>query len=95
MRVITHVMLDLFDDDSVELVYIASNHASHADYAVRFISAGKNVHIEKPHVVSNEQLIILFGNAVHPASNVFLGFNRPRSVLMKSLVKQLFLSPVL
>ena len=34
------------DDDSVELVYIASNHASHADYAVRFISAGKNVHIE-------------------------------------------------
>ena len=81
---------DLLDDDSVELVYIASNHASHADYAVRFISAGKNVHIEKPHVVSNEQLISLCSAMrSYPTSKVFLGFNRPRSVLMKSLVKQL------
>jgi len=44
----------LLDDKNIDLVYIASNHSSHAEYAIRCLNAGKNVHIEKPHVVSEE-----------------------------------------
>ncbi len=39
-------------DDKVKLLYISSNHASHAEYAIQGLDAGKHVHIEKPHVVS-------------------------------------------
>jgi predicted dehydrogenase len=76
----------IVNDKDIDLVYIASNHASHADYAIRCIEAGKHVHIEKPHVVSENQLVRL--NAAmraHPSSKVFLGFNRPRTKLFQAL----------
>lgn len=71
---------DVIRDDRVNLVYIASNHASHAEYAIRCLEAGKHVHIEKPQVVSEDQLGRLIAAQVkHPQSLLFLGFNRPRS----------------
>ena len=71
---------ELLTDPAVRTVIICSNHASHADYAVEAIRAGKHVHIEKPHVVSQAQLDSLT-NAMAAAGpdRVFLGFNRPRS----------------
>jgi predicted dehydrogenase len=64
----------------VRLVFIASNHASHAEFAIEALRAGKDVHIEKPHVVSEDQLDRL-ATAIReaPHSKVFLGFNRPSS----------------
>jgi predicted dehydrogenase len=71
---------EILKDPQVKIVFIASNHASHADYAVEFIKAGKHVHIEKPHVVSDEQLDrLITAMKLNPKSKVFLGFNRPRS----------------
>ena len=73
-------------DPTIDIVFIASNHASHAEYAIKCIEAGKHVHIEKPHVVSEDQLSRLAAAMkAHPAVKVFLGFNRPRSVLFKKL----------
>ena len=70
----------ILDDPAVKLVYIVSNHATHAEYAIRCIEAGKHVHIEKPHVVSNDQLNrLLAAQKNHDESMVFLGFNRPKS----------------
>jgi predicted dehydrogenase len=80
----------LIADPAIDLVYIASNHASHAEYAIKCIEAGKHVHIEKPHVVSEDQLSRLAAAMrTHPKSKVFLGFNRPRSRLFKELQKLL------
>ena len=77
---------EILGDPKVKIVFIASNHASHADYAVACIEAGKHVHIEKPHVVSQEQLdLLVAAMRRHPKSKVFLGFNRPRSRLFKQL----------
>ncbi len=77
---------NILRDPQVKIVYIASNHASHAEYAIACIEAGKHVHIEKPHVVSNEQLErLLAAMDRHPEVQVFLGFNRPRSVLFRRL----------
>lgn len=73
-------------DPAIDIVFIASNHASHAEYAIQCIEAGKNVHIEKPHVVSEDQLRRLAAAMrEHPKIKVFLGFNRPRSALFKNL----------
>ena len=76
----------LISDPEIKLIFIASNHASHAEYAIRCIDAGKSVHIEKPHVVTQDQLDRL-SKAIkeNPKSNVFLGFNRPRSPLFGKL----------
>ncbi len=77
---------DIVADPLVRLVYVASNHASHAEYAIACIEAGKNVHIEKPHVVSQEQLERLIVAMRRKSEvKVFLGFNRPKSPLFKEL----------
>ena len=66
-------------DDQVRLIYIASNHATHAEYAIKALDAGKHVHIEKPHVVNEGQLNRLKeAQARNPESMIFLGFNRSR-----------------
>lgn len=73
-------MQDVLDDPAIKLVYIASNHASHAEYAIQCIEVGKHVHIEKPHVVTQEQLDrLLEAQANNPGVDIYLGFNRPRS----------------
>ena len=68
-------------DPDIDLIYIASNHASHADYAIAALSAGKSVHIEKPHVVDDDQLVRLCRAMEASSGRVRLGFNRPDSRL--------------
>lgn len=80
----------IINDSKIDLVFIASNHASHAEYAVKCILSGKNVHIEKPHVVNSQQLICLIDAMCQKtAGKVFLGFNRPRSQLFQLLQHKL------
>lgn len=77
---------DIIDDDNIKLVFIASNHASHAPYAIECIKAGKDVHIEKPTVVSYEQLESLTNAAKkNPDVKIYQGYNRPKSELFGML----------
>jgi predicted dehydrogenase len=77
-------------DPAIRLIYIASNHASHAEYAVQALDAGKHVHIEKPHVINEQQLSRLNkAQERNPRSMVFLGFNRPRSGLFRRAMQTL------
>lgn len=71
----------ILQDPHIDLVYIASNHASHAEYAIRAIELGKAVHIEKPHAVSLDQLQRLCEAMREHQGRVRLGFNRPDSQL--------------
>lgn len=73
----------IMDDDRIDLVYIASNHASHAEYAIRALDKGKSVHIEKPHVVNFDQLHRLCSAMARSTGSVGLGFNRPNSRIGK------------
>ncbi|MGH8612429.1 MAG: Gfo/Idh/MocA family protein [Gammaproteobacteria bacterium] len=79
----------ILDDPDIRLVYIASNHASHAEYAVRALARGKSVHIEKPHVVSHDQLRRLCRAMQGTSSKVGLGFNRPLSRFGRELARLL------
>jgi predicted dehydrogenase len=69
----------IISDTAIDLVFIVSNHASHAEYAIRALDAGKSVHIEKPPVVSTDQLMRLCAAMSGNAGKVRLGFNRPVS----------------
>jgi predicted dehydrogenase len=74
-------------DEKIRLLYISSNHASHAEYAIRGLDAGKHVYIEKPHVVTADQLRRLDeAQKRNQQCMVFLGFNRPRSALFQRVM---------
>ncbi|MCH9024463.1 MAG: Gfo/Idh/MocA family oxidoreductase [candidate division Zixibacteria bacterium] len=70
---------DVINNDKVQMLYIASYHSSHAKYAIQALQNGKHVYIEKPHVVSEEQLVRLVNTMETTKGKVFLGFNRPFS----------------
>jgi predicted dehydrogenase len=70
---------DILRLDNLNLIYIASNHASHAEFAVQCLERGMDVYIEKPHVVTEDQLYRLVNTIKTSSNNVFLGFNRPGS----------------
>lgn len=81
---------EIMDDPLISLVYVASNHASHAPYAIQALDSGKHVHIEKPHVVTRvESQLLAEAMRRNPGQLVFLGFNRPRSTLFARLMREL------
>ncbi len=83
----------IIEDDRIDLVYICSNHASHAEYAIAALTAGKHVHIEKPHVVNEDQLVRLLAAAECSSGKVALGFNRPESLIGKKISAALAAQP--
>jgi len=76
-------------DKDIDLVYIASNHATHAEYAIEALREGKAVHIEKPHAVTHDQLVRLCRAIRDHDGKARLGFCRPDSVLGVMLQKYL------
>jgi predicted dehydrogenase len=79
----------VLDDPGIDLVYVASNHASHAEYAIGALDRGKHVHIEKPHVVSEDQLTRLCRAMQASPGRVALGFNRPLSRIGREIKRAL------
>jgi len=79
LRYFTDNAEKLINDPAIDIIYIASNHASHAEYAIQALDVGKSVHIEKPHVVTTNQLLRLCKAMSKSKGKVRLGFNRPFS----------------
>jgi predicted dehydrogenase len=79
----------IIHDQNIDLVFIASNHASHAEYAIDALEQGKSVHIEKPHVVNENQLFRLCEAMPRSSGKVSLGFNRPYSKIGREIKRYL------
>ena len=62
-----------------DLVYIASNHATHSQYAVRALKSGCDVYIEKPISTTWNQLKELVEIEKITSNRIFVGYNRPFS----------------
>ncbi len=75
----------LIDNPQVRVVYVASNHASHAQYAADALRAGKTVYVEKPVAVELSQLVALQEAAEESAAPIFAGYNRPFSAAIREL----------
>ena len=82
----------IITDPSIRLVYIASPHSTHAQYAVDCLSSGKDVYIEKPIAVSLEQLSSLRNVQYSTGRNLYVGFNRPHSPFIKAIRHHYWLS---
>ena len=74
-----------------DVVYIASNHSSHTDYAIKFINMECDVYIEKPISISLEQLEELDKIIFKKKVRVFAGYNRPFSKAVKLLKDKLYI----
>lgn len=80
----------VLDDAATDLVLVASDHESHADYAIAALRAGKAVHLEKPPVVTREQLdrlLACLGAASQP--RLHLGYNRRFAPALTELERRL------
>lgn len=80
IRTRTNSFNDILEDARIKHVFVASNHASHSEYAVRSLHAHKNVYVEKPIGVDYRQLASLY-HAIsgHPDLRCHFGYNRPFS----------------
>jgi len=76
---------ELFAHPGVRTVYVASNHASHAPYAIEAIRRGLDVYVEKPIAVTEDQLEGLLAVLQKSRSRIFAGYNRPFSGAIRDL----------
>ncbi|MER8479338.1 Gfo/Idh/MocA family oxidoreductase [Mesorhizobium sp. M1163] len=67
----------MLEDPKVRFIYIASNHASHTEYAAKALAKGKTVYVEKPISVTESQLIELLKAKREHGGSIFAGYNRP------------------
>ncbi len=76
---------ELLSNPACQLVYIASNHHSHTDYAIQALRHKKDIYIEKPISVSWEQFDALKQEIAQSKNRVFVGYNRPYSKAIRRI----------
>lgn len=76
------------------IVYIASNHASHAPYAIQCFASGKDVYIEKPIAVTHQQLADLKQAYFKSKQKMYVGYNRPFSKAIVELREKMGEGPI-
>lgn len=79
---------DVFKQEGSELVYIASNHSSHTNYAIEFLKKGIDVYCEKPISVSFDQFDSLLVALKKSNANFYIGYNRPYSLAVQKIKNQ-------
>lgn len=83
---------DLLSNPKLKILYIASNHSTHADYAVKAMNQGvRKIYIEKPIATNMEQLNQLIKTQQKTGSTLYAGYNRPYSKAIRKL-KQVVLA---
>ena len=80
---------ELLATPGLRVVYIASNHASHADYAASALDKGLDVYVEKPIAVTRAQLLLLLRARQRNGGRLFAGYNRPFAGAIRWLREQL------
>ncbi|MCG7853832.1 MAG: Gfo/Idh/MocA family oxidoreductase, partial [Methanosarcinaceae archaeon] len=79
---------DIFENDDVNTVFVATQHNSHAEYVKSALTAGKHVSVEKPLCLTEEELseIEELYNGSDSCHQLMVGFNRrfaPHAVELK------------
>jgi predicted dehydrogenase/D-arabinose 1-dehydrogenase-like Zn-dependent alcohol dehydrogenase len=79
----------ILDDKEIDLVIITTRHNQHASLAIEALHKGKNVFVEKPLALNNEELSQVIEAYKKGNTTLTVGFNRrfsPHAVKMKSLL---------
>jgi predicted dehydrogenase len=90
---------DIYGDDGIETVFIATRHNAHADYALKALKAGKHVFVEKPLCTKESELADITETyssltSQHSTPSLMVGFNRRFSPLAKILKERLGVGPM-
>jgi len=80
---------ELFDLPESEIVYVASNHATHTSYAIQALEKNLIVHVEKPISTSRKQFIELIAAVQKYNGRISAGYNRPFAPATRKL-KQVY-----
>ncbi len=80
---------ELLKDDLTKIVYIASNHATHAEYAMRVMENKKSAYIEKPITVTYDELVQLTKAKSKYSGTLYAGYNRPFSRALQIIKSRL------
>ncbi|HKZ80674.1 MAG TPA: bi-domain-containing oxidoreductase [Pyrinomonadaceae bacterium] len=68
-------------DEEINLVVIGTRHDTHAQLAIRALQDGKNVFVEKPLALNDEELDSVIEAATNSSGRLMVGFNRRFSPL--------------
>jgi len=90
---------DIWNDESVNTVFITTRHDTHAPYVLEALRAGKNVFVEKPLSLTMEeleQIAAVYGGLADGGSapSLMVGFNRRFSPLTTALKARLREGPM-
>ena len=87
---------DIFENDTINTVFIATHHNSHAEYVKSALKAGKHVFVEKPLCLTLEELseIEEICNISGNCSQLMVGFNRRFAPFAVKLKKHLGNAPI-
>jgi len=82
---------DIFENDAINTVFIATRHNSHSEYVKSALRAGKHVFVEKPLCLTNEELVEIeeLYNSSDNCNQLMVGFNRrfaPHAIELKKLL---------
>ncbi len=83
----------LTENPTVDAIFIATRHSTHADFTIKALEAGKHVFVEKPMVVTEAELEAVSdayqaANARHPVG-LMVGLNRRFAPMVAHLKKTL------
>ena len=80
---------DLFSDETINTIFVATRHDSHAHYVLRSLETGKNVFVEKPLCLDEQELEKISSTyaSCAPRPLLMLGFNRRFAPLMVKVKK--------
>ena len=85
---------EILDSDEINTIVIVTRHNTHANYVIDALTRGKNVFVEKPLALHDEELVAIekaYGEHAEPKGvRLMVGFNRrfaPQIAKMKSLLE--------
>jgi polar amino acid transport system substrate-binding protein len=81
----TNEVNDLFADENINTIFITTRHDSHFEYVKKGIENGKNVFVEKPLCLSEEELTIIKNDVDNHKGNIMVGFNRRFAPLLQTI----------
>lgn len=84
----------LLEDPSIDVIYVTTQHDSHADICVRALDAGKRVMVEKPLAMSMEECLRVRDAAARSSAKLMVAFKmRYYDMVLKA--KELIPDPLL
>jgi predicted dehydrogenase/threonine dehydrogenase-like Zn-dependent dehydrogenase len=88
---------DILQDESVNTVFVATRHDTHAKYVIQAMKAGKNVFVEKPLCITESEFLSIseFVSREENMKNILMvGFNRRFSPLTKFIKEKITPGPM-